>query len=83
MEQNFNSFTMNANVKTTVYMSVEDAGEEIEEGTDGFVFSEPSDEEELVGVIMNGSYHYFPQDVLEVQLIGARRATPEPRSPQN
>ena len=51
-------------VETTVYMSTEDVGIEIEVGTIGTIFLEPSDDEELVGVIIRDSLNYLPQYVL-------------------
>ena len=62
----FEDFKIDIPVETTVYMSEDDVGEEITVGTVGTVFSEPSDDEELVGVVMNGAIHYLPQDVLEI-----------------
>lgn len=82
MTQSFESFIINANIKTTVYMSVEDVGEDIPVGTNGYVISEPSDEEELVGVTINGYMHYLPQDVLEV-VAGEGIVTPAPHSTNN
>lgn len=61
-----NFFTQGSEVKTTVYMSPEDVGEEIPVGSIGVVTSVPKDKEELVGVEINGSLHYLPQDVIEV-----------------
>lgn len=80
MTDTFESFKRRENIKTTVYMSVEDVGEDIPIGTDGIVFAEPSDEEELVGVIINGSHHYLPQDVLEI-VAGACREMAKPGQP--
>ena len=58
-------FKEGVEVRTTVFMSSEDTGdEEVKMGTKGVVFSEPSDDEELVGVSMNGSLMYLPQNVL-------------------
>lgn len=53
-------------IKTIVYMSNEDVGTELVLGTEGIIFAEPGDDEQLVGVNINGSLHYLPQDVLEV-----------------
>ena len=61
-------FKEGSQVRTTVFMSTEDIGgdEDIEVGTIGVVMAEPMDDEQLVGVQLNGSIHYLPQDVLEV-----------------
>jgi hypothetical protein len=59
-------FRENTKVKTTVYMSVEDVGIDIPIGTDGIVQHEPSDDEELLCVVIDGSLNYLPQDVFEV-----------------
>ena len=63
-ETHYDDFVDGEEVETTVYMSAEDVGEEIKVGTIGTICSEPSDDEELVGVTINGSLHYLPQDVL-------------------
>ena len=60
------TFKLESKVQTTVNMTTEDVGENIEIGTVGTVLSEPSDDEELVMVVINNSIHYLPQDVLEV-----------------
>lgn len=59
-------FKIDVEVKTTVEMTDEDIGEGIEVGSIGIVNSEPSDNEELVGVFINNCHHYLPQWVLEV-----------------
>lgn len=68
MEKLFEKFKKGTKVMTTVFMSTEDIGglEDVPFGTIGTVFAEPSDNEELVGVIIEGSFNYLPQDVLEV-----------------
>ncbi len=66
VEEGFHKFGEGVKVKTTVYMSAEDVGEEIKEGTEGVVFASPDDSEQLVGVVINNAHHYLPQDVLEV-----------------
>lgn len=64
----YEKFKEGVKVKTTVFMSTEDIGgdEDIQVGTPGVVDSEPNDNEQLVGVVIKGSLHYLPQDVLEV-----------------
>lgn len=52
-------------VKTTVYMSEEDIGEEVQVGTQCTIVTEPVDDEQPVGVSLNGPLHYLPQDALE------------------
>ena len=52
-------------VTTTIEMTVEDVGDDISVGTEGVVFTEPSDAEELVGVSINNSMQYLPQSVFE------------------
>jgi hypothetical protein len=65
------TFKIGQKVYTTVKMTTEDVGEDIEVGTLATVLSEPSDDEELVMVAIGNSIHYLPQDVLsEVELIG-------------
>jgi|AntRauTorcE11897_2_1112592.scaffolds.fasta_scaffold216213_1 hypothetical protein len=59
-------FEVEDTVKTTVYMSEDDIGEEIKVGTKGIVVTEPVDDEQLVGIVIGGTLHYLPQDVLEV-----------------
>jgi hypothetical protein len=53
-------------VKTTIDLSIDDVGEDIPEGTEGYIFSEPSDKDDLVGVDIKGTLYYFPQNILEV-----------------
>ncbi len=71
----YKKFKEEKKVKTTVYMSVEDVGADIPVGTTGVVESEPKDNEELVAVMILGSLHFLPQDVLEVTDIGGSMAT--------
>lgn len=65
---NYEDFKEGMKVKTTIFMSTEDIGgdEDIEVGTIGVVDSEPNDDEQLVDVIINGTLHRLPQDVLEI-----------------
>lgn len=52
-------------LKTTVYMSVEDVGQDIPIGSEATVFAEPSDNEDLVGVFIDGTLNYSPQYVFK------------------
>jgi len=63
-------FKEGTQVRTTVYMSTED-GMEVDTpvGTKAIVQHEPSDEEELLCVVINGSLNYIPQDVFEIDLV--------------
>jgi hypothetical protein len=53
-------------VKTTMDLTVDDVGMDIPEGTEGYIFYEPRDAEDLVGVEIDGYFNYLPQSVLEV-----------------
>ena len=64
----FRKFKEGTLVKTNMFISAEDYGgeENIDAGTKGEVYSEPDDEEELVGVIIDDVLYYLPQSSLDI-----------------